>query len=77
MEATKPKCSAEQDKDIDAKIYCVDCKIYMCDKCEQFHSRLFSSHQTIKLDNKSGDLFTGYCKEPNHSNKLELYFYII
>ena len=73
MEATKPKCSAEQDKDIDAKIYCVDCKIYMCDKCEQFHSRLFSSHQTIKLDNKSGDLFTGYCKEPNHSNKLEFF----
>ena len=73
MNKTKPKCSAEQDKDIDAKIYCADCKIYMCDKCEQFHSRLFSAHQIINIDNQTDDLFTGYCKEPNHSNKLEFY----
>ena len=73
MEVTKPKCSSEQDKNIDAIIYCVDCKIYMCDKCEQFHSRLFSAHQIVNVAEQNGDIFTGYCKEPNHSNKLEFF----
>ena len=71
METKKPKCSS--DKELDAIVYCGECKIYMCSKCEQFHSKLLSAHQTINLDKEDGEIFTGICKEPNHGNKLEFF----
>ena len=30
----KKKCSLEEHKEIDAILYCQDCKIYICKKCE-------------------------------------------
>ena len=71
MEIKKPKCSS--DKELDAIVYCGECKIYMCSKCEQFHSKLLSAHQTMNLDKEDGEIFTGICKEPNHGNKLEFF----
>ena len=71
METKKPKCSS--DKELDAIVYCGECKIYMCSKCEQFHSKLLSAHQTMNLDKEEGEIFTGICKEPNHGNKLEFF----
>ena len=71
METKKPKCSS--DKELDAIVYCGECKIYMCSKCEQFHSKLLSAHQTMNLDKEDGEIFTGICKEPNHGNKLEFF----
>ena len=73
MENKKPKCSSEDDEDIDAVIYCEICKIYMCDKCQKFHSKLFSSHKVNNLEEQKGEFFTHICKEPNHSNKLECF----
>ena len=75
METKKPKCSS--DKELDAIVYCGECKIYMCSKCEQFHSKLLSAHQTMNLDKEDGEIFTGICKEPNHGNKLEFFLKII
>ena len=57
METKKPKCSS--DKELDAIVYCGECKIYMCSKCEQFHSKLLSAHQTMNLDKEDGEIFTG------------------
>ena len=71
METKKAKCSS--DKELDAIVYCGECKIYMCSKCEQFHSKLLSAHQTMNLDKEDGEIFTGICKEPNHGNKLEFF----
>ena len=71
METKKPKCSS--DKELDAIVYCGECKIYMCSKCEQFHSKLLSAHQTMNLDKEDCEIFTGICKEPNHGNKLEFF----
>ena len=70
MENNKIKCSSKEDKDIDAIIYCGECKIYICNKCEKFHKKLFSEHQVYNLDKSIEDIYTGFCKELNHSNKL-------
>ena len=71
MENKSRKCSSTEDKDIDAISYCGECRIFMCKKCEKFHSKLFSNHQIYNLDKPIDEIFTGFCKEPNHSNKLE------
>ena len=44
----------------------------MCNKCENFHSSLFKNHHPYKL-NKEEEIFTGYCKEKDHPNKLEYF----
>ena len=66
------KCSSEEHKDINAISFCPECKIYIYNKCENHHSPLHKNHQTYKL-NKDEDIFTGFCKEKNHQNKLEFY----
>ena len=66
------KCSLDEHKEIDAIIRCPKCEIYMCNKCEKTHSTLFKNHHPYQL-NKDEDIFTGYCQEENHPNKL-IYF---
>ena len=67
------KCSSKEDENVDAISYCGECRIYMCNKCEKFHSKLFYNHQTFNLDKQIDDIFTGFCSELNHSNKLEFF----
>jgi len=65
------KCSLKTHKEIDAISFCQECKIYMCNKCEKYHSELFNdSHHQYKLDKDVTDVFTGLCKEKNHLNEL-------
>ena len=66
------KCSLDEHRDIDSIIYCPECNIYMCNKCENHHSPLFKNHHPYQLNNDE-DIFTGYCQEENHPNKL-IYF---
>ena len=72
MENKKNKCSLEEHKEIDAISFCVECKIYMCKKCEKLHSDLFKKrHQNIIIKDKNIDeIFTGICREYNHSDEL-------
>ena len=71
----KMKCSLKKHKEIEANIYCQECNIYMCNKCEKNHSELFENHHQYNLDknNNINNIFTGYCKEKNHLGKL-IYF---
>ena len=71
MEIVK-KCSLEEHKEINSIKYCPECRIYMCNKCENHHSSLFKIHMTYNL-NKEEEIFTGFCKEKNHSAKLNYY----
>ena len=72
-ELKKEKCSFNEHKEKDAIIYCKDCKIYLCNKCEKYHSGLFQNHRLYNLlENKNDEIFTGICKKKNHS-KLEYY----
>ena len=74
MEKNTNRCSNIEHNEINASIYCSKCEIYMCNKCESIHSKLFSNHQSFIIKNNSEDCFTGLCKEENHHN-LELEFY--
>ena len=69
---SKIKCFSEEHKETNAIYFCQECKIYMCNKCENHHSPLFKNHKLYKL-NKDDEIFTGICKEENHQKKLEFY----
>jgi len=64
MKAQK-KCFSEEHKEINAISFCPECKIYMCNKCENLHSSLFKKHNPLKL-NKEEEIFTGFCDEKDH-----------
>ena len=74
MENTKKKCSSKQHKDIEAINYCLECKIYLCNKCVKIHSDFFDNHHLFNLDKNIKEIFTGFCKEETHVN-LELKYY--
>ena len=67
------KCSCKKHEESKAIFYCPECKIYMCNKCDNHHSELFQSHHQYKLDKDSKLIFTGFCKEPNHLDRLEYF----
>jgi hypothetical protein len=56
MENQKKKCSLKKHAEIDAIIFCQDCKTYMCNKCQSHHSELFENHKTIDLKGQK-DIF--------------------
>ena len=64
------KCFSEDHKEIDAICFFPECKIYMCNKCLNINSSFFKNHNTYNL-NKEEEIFTGFCQEKNHPNKLE------
>ena len=68
------KCSSENHSDKEAIVYCNFCSLYMCKKCETFHSELFKNHNPISLKNNSNITFYNICKEKNHSNQLLIYY---
>ena len=67
------KCSSKEHHEIDAINFCVECKVYMCKKCLNFHSNLFQNHHTYDIYKDNKDIFTGFCNEQNHSMKLEFF----
>ena len=73
MEIGKKKCSLLEHKDVNSNIYCAECRIYMCNKCENFHSKLFPNHQIFNTEKDNNEIFTGYCLEKEHQNKLEYF----
>ena len=72
-ENIKIKCSLKKHKEIDAQSFCQECKIYMCNNCEQFHSQLFETHHQCKLDKNIDNSFIILCPEKNHYNKLNYF----
>ena len=55
------KCSSEEHKEINAVKYCPQCGIYLCNKCDNYHSPLFKNHHPFKL-NKDTEIWIMYCK---------------
>ena len=62
-EIKKKKCSLKEHEEIEAIIYCQECKIYMCNKCLNHHSQIFKTHKLYNLDNNIIKLFSDICKE--------------
>ena len=73
MEIQKKKCSFMEHLNVNANSYCGECKIYMCNKCENHHSNLFLNHEIFNLEKFNEEIFTGFCNEETHKNKLEFY----
>ena len=63
----KKKCSLKKHSEIDAVNYCQECKIYLCNKCQNYHSELFEIHHLYNLEKNIKDIFTGFCEEQNHN----------
>ena len=68
------KCSFKDHHEIDAIKYCRECKIYMCNKCSNYHQGLFENHNQFNLDKDINEIFIDICEEKNHSNKLEFFY---
>ena len=71
MNKTK-KCSSQNHKENDAKTYCKECNIHMCNKCENYHSEIFINHHQFNLD-KEKEIFTCFWKEEKHFQKLDYF----
>ena len=70
------KCSSINHKEIEALSFSNDCKLYMCNKCENYHFELFKErHNLIKLqkDKDMDDVLSEFCNEKNH--KLEFQYF--
>ena len=67
------KCSSKIHGEISAVKYCLECKVFMCNKCENFHSELLQNHHTVNIDWSIKDIFTDFCKEENHKDELEYF----
>ena len=67
------KCSSEEHKNLEAISYCHKCDIYLCNKCENIHCKLCPKHQAYKLNHNLDEIFTGYCMEKDHNEKLEFF----
>ena len=74
MENNTTKCSSKEHVEINAINFCKECKLNMCNKCDNLHSKLFQNHHIFKLDNNNiNEIFTGFCKEKGHNDKLEFF----
>ena len=73
MENKIKKCCSDEHEENDAISFCIECKIYMCNKCEKIHSKLCKHHHWYNLEQNINEIFTGYCKETNHLEKLEYF----
>ena len=73
MENNIKKCSFIEHTQIDAILYCQECKIYMCNKCDNHHSNLFKNHHVNKIENDINEIFSDFCNKDNHYGKLEFF----
>ena len=73
METQKKMCSLDEHREIDSKTICIKCNIYMCNKCDALHSKLFPNHTIFNSEKNVNEIFTGICKEKGHMNKLQFF----
>ena len=74
MENKRTKCSFKEHKGTDAIVYCQECRINMCNKCSLYHKGLLENHNLINIINENmANIFTGFCQELNHPNKLNYF----
>ena len=67
------KCSNKKHLELNAINYCVQCDLYLCNKCTNNHNDYLETHRLINLDKNNQKIFTGLCQELNHKIQLEFY----
>ena len=73
MENKRKKCSLKKHSESEAISHCQQCKIYLCNKCFNYHNEVFDNHTLISLDKDLNEIFIDICNHENHNNKLEFY----
>ena len=74
MENQIKKCSSKEHENIDSISYCQEWKVYICNKCENFHSKLLQFHHSYNLNkNIYEEIFICLCKEEKHNEQLEFF----
>ena len=73
MENESKKCSHKKHSDIKAVIFCLECKRYLCNKCQNLHNDLFEDHHSYDFNKNINEIFTGFCKEKKHNDELEYF----
>ena len=74
MENKKKYCSFIDHQKIEANSFCIICKVYMCNKCELFHSKLCQHHKVLNYNDENIKEFDiEFCKEEKHQSELEYY----
>ena len=73
MEDKKIKCSLSKHSESEAISYCQQCKIYLCNKCQNYHSELYDNHNLINFEQDLNKIFIDICKHENHNKELEFY----
>ena len=69
----KFKCFTKNHGELKVISFCKECKVYMCNLCENYHSKFCKDHHLNILETNSEEIFTGFCAEESHENKLEYY----
>ena len=72
MDKNSIKCSLDEHNNLNAIFFCSHCNIYMCNKCENFHTKLFKNHNISSIDKCI--IIDEFCKEENHRNNKVKYF---
>ena len=73
MENQIPKCNFKEHKEINASVHCQECNINMCNKCSIYHKGLIENHHLLNFNKNNANIFTGFCEEINHPNKLNYF----
>ena len=74
MEAKNKKCSSKKHLEIDAVYYCQECKIYLCNKCQNLHLEYYDNHQLYNLDKDDlNEIFIDLCQLSNHNVKCQYF----
>ena len=69
----KKNCSFKKHSSIEAIIYCKECKLYLCNKCQNHHSEIHENHHLYNLDKDINEFFSTFCEKENHNNELKYY----
>ena len=75
MEEKNLLCSSQKHRENKAISFCYECKIYMCNKCENCHLEIFQNHHQTKIDKNKNilEIFSGLCNEKNHLEELNYF----
>ena len=73
MEKIVEKCSFIDHNQVNACSFCEECKVYLCNKCTNYHNGIFRNHHQHILNQDFNNIFIGVYKEENHYLKLEYY----
>ena len=76
MENSKKKCSLKEHMEVDAIYFCQECRIYICNKCDQFHSSWYKNHHKFNL-NKDLMYLLGFAKKKIIQLNLDIFVKLI